>query len=189
MFKYARLCADHGQRSGAFFRLPLHDFRRASPGYSKRINAVDRFCFQRVTIAPNICGLAGVTRFIRPLATKRMRNLGLAASARRAGGFSWGLRILRSIGGSFQKIKAATLVMLQPPAPAREPTAWIHAPSQPLMQSLLSQCQTPTAPRRVSRFFRVWPLLGLPRQANHPAYFGSAKFDFANPFSRRRPSS
>jgi hypothetical protein len=28
--------------------------------------------------------------------------------------------------------KAATLVMLQPSAPAREPTAWIHAPSQPL---------------------------------------------------------
>ena len=29
--------------------------------------------------------------------------------------------------------KAATLVMLQPFALAREPTAWIHAPSQPLM--------------------------------------------------------
>jgi hypothetical protein len=29
--------------------------------------------------------------------------------------------------------KAATLVMLQLPAPARERTAWIHAPSQPLM--------------------------------------------------------
>jgi hypothetical protein len=29
--------------------------------------------------------------------------------------------------------RAATLVMLQPSAPARKPTAWIHAPSQPLM--------------------------------------------------------
>jgi hypothetical protein len=29
--------------------------------------------------------------------------------------------------------KAATLVMLQPSAPARKPIAWIHAPSQPLM--------------------------------------------------------
>ena len=27
--------------------------------------------------------------------------------------------------------KAATLVMLQPSAPAWEPTAWIHVPSQP----------------------------------------------------------
>jgi hypothetical protein len=27
--------------------------------------------------------------------------------------------------------KAATLVMLQPPTPARKSTAWIHAPSQP----------------------------------------------------------
>jgi hypothetical protein len=51
--------------------------------------------------------------------------------------------------------KAATLVTLQPPAPAREPTAWMHAPSQPLMRSPLSQFQTPTAPRRISRFFRV----------------------------------
>ena len=32
-----------------------------------------------------------------------------------------------------EKGKAATLVMLQLSAPAREPTAWIHAPSQPLM--------------------------------------------------------
>jgi len=35
--------------------------------------------------------------------------------------------------------KAATLVMFQPSAPAREPTAWIHAPSQPLMRSPLSR--------------------------------------------------
>ena len=58
--------------------------------------------------------------------------------------------------------KAATLVMLQPSAPAREPTAWMHAPSQPLMRSLLSQFQTPTAPRRTSRFFRVWLLVRSP---------------------------
>jgi hypothetical protein len=32
--------------------------------------------------------------------------------------------------------KAATLVMLQPSAPARESTAWMHAPSQPLMRSV-----------------------------------------------------
>jgi hypothetical protein len=52
--------------------------------------------------------------------------------------------------------KAATLVMFQPSAPAREPTAWIHVPSQPLMRSPLSRSQTPAPPRRVSRFFRVW---------------------------------
>jgi hypothetical protein len=72
--------------------------------------------------------------------------------------------------------KAATLVMLQPSAPARKPIAWIHAPSQPLMQSLLSQFQTPTAPRRISRFFRVWLLFRLPCRTDHPAYFGLASF-------------
>ena len=57
--------------------------------------------------------------------------------------------------------KAATLVMLQPSAPATEPIAWIHAPSQPLMRLPLSRSQTPAPARRVSRFFRVW----LPVQA------------------------
>jgi len=74
-----------------------------------------------------------------------------------------------------EKIKrAATLVMLQPPAPARESTTWIHVPSQPLMRSLLSQFQTPAAPRSVRRFFRVWSLCGSLRRVDHPAYFGSA---------------
>jgi hypothetical protein len=61
-----------------------------------------------------------------------------------------------------EMVKAVTLVMLQPPAPAREPTTWTHAPSRPLMQSLLSQFQTPTAPRRARRFFRVWSFFRLP---------------------------
>jgi len=72
--------------------------------------------------------------------------------------------------------KAATLVMLQPSTPAREPTAWMHVPSQPLMRSLLSQIQTPTAPRRTSRFFRVWLLVRSPCRADHSAYFGVARF-------------
>src|SRR6266404_2552799 len=79
-------------------------------------------------------------------------------------------------------VKAATLVMFQLSAPARKPTVWIHAPSQPLMQSLLSQFQTPTAPRRVSRFFRVWLLFRLPCRADHSAYFGLAKFYLSQPF-------
>jgi len=52
----------------------------------------------------------------------------------------------------------------------------------PLMRSPLSQFQTPTAPRRVSRFFRVWLLSGLPRLADHSAYFGLAKFYLSQPF-------
>jgi len=58
----------------------------------------------------------------------------------------------------------------------------MHVPSQPLMRPLLSQFQTPTAPRRVSRFFRVWMLVGLPFRANHPAYFGLAKFYLSQAF-------
>src|SRR5712692_11494162 len=58
----------------------------------------------------------------------------------------------------------------------------MHVPSRPLMRSLLSQFQTPTAPRRVSRFFRVWLPAGLPRPADHSAYFGLATFYFRQPF-------
>jgi len=54
--------------------------------------------------------------------------------------------------------KAATLVMLQLTAPAREPSAWTHVPSQPLMQSLLSQFQTSAEISQFRRFFRVWRL-------------------------------
>ena len=45
-----------------------------------------------------------------------------------------------------------------------------------LMRSLLSQIQTPTAPRRTSRFFRVWLLVRSPCRAYHSAYFGVARF-------------
>ena len=34
--------------------------------------------------------------------------------------------------------------------------------------------QTPTTPRRVSRFFRVWLSSGSPRPTDHSAYFGLA---------------
>jgi len=39
-----------------------------------------------------------------------------------------------------------------------------------------AQFQTPTAPRRVRRFFRVWSLFRLPCRTDHPAYFGLTKF-------------
>ena len=32
------------------------------------------------------------------------------------------------------------------------------------------------------RFFQVWLLFGLPRRADHSAYFGSAKFYLSQPF-------
>src|SRR5438270_7328317 len=45
-----------------------------------------------------------------------------------------------------------------------QPTAWMHAPSQPLMRSLLSRFQTPTAPRGNSRFFGVRCSSGCPAE-------------------------
>jgi hypothetical protein len=44
----------------------------------------------------------------------------------------------------------------------------------------------PNCPSLSRRFFQVWLLFGLPRRADHSAYFGLAKFYLANPFSRRR---
>jgi hypothetical protein len=38
------------------------------------------------------------------------------------------------------------------------------------------------------RFFRVWRSVGSPRRTDHPAYFGLATYQEANPFSRRRCS-
>jgi len=102
-----------------------------------------------------------------------MLKTGRDATNRIAGGVDRG-RLkkqvrLRAIICVWKMEKAATLVMLQPPAPAREPIAWRHVPSQPLMRSPLSQFQTPTAPRRNSRFFRVWLPFRLPCRADHSA--------------------
>ena len=36
----------------------------------------------------------------------------------------------------------------------------------------------PNCPSQSRRFFQVWSLSGLPRLADHPAYFGVAKFYF-----------
>jgi ribonuclease HI len=58
----------------------------------------------------------------------------------------------------------------------------MHVPSRPLMRSLLSQFQTPTVPRRASRFFRVWLPTGLPRLADHSVYFRLATFYFRQSF-------
>jgi len=41
---------------------------------------------------------------------------------------------------------------------------------------------TPATPRRARRFFRVRSPSELPRLADHPAYFGLAKFYLSQPF-------
>src|ERR1039457_279601 len=50
------------------------------------------------------------------------------------------------------------------------------------MRSPLSRSQTPTAPRRAVGFFRSGCPVGLPRRADHSAYFGLAKFYLSQPF-------
>jgi hypothetical protein len=46
--------------------------------------------------------------------------------------------------------------------------------------------QTPAPPRRVSRFFRVWLLFQVTLTSKSLSLLRTGKFDFANPFSRRR---
>jgi hypothetical protein len=72
--------------------------------------------------------------------------------------------------------------MFQPSAPAREPVAWIHVPSQPLMRSPLSRSQTPAPPRRVSGFFRVWLPLQVTLTSRSLSLLRTGKFYFANSF-------
>jgi hypothetical protein len=40
----------------------------------------------------------------------------------------------------------------------------------------------PNYPSQSRRFFQVWLLFGLPRRADHSAYFGLAKFYLSQPF-------
>ncbi len=40
----------------------------------------------------------------------------------------------------------------------------------------------PNCSSQSRRFFQVWLLFGLPRRADHPAYFGLAKFYLSQPF-------
>jgi hypothetical protein len=40
----------------------------------------------------------------------------------------------------------------------------------------------PNCPSQGRRFFQVWLLFGLPRRADHSAYFGLAKFYLSQPF-------
>src|ERR1700683_2994992 len=72
--------------------------------------------------------------------------------------------------------KAVTLVMLELPPPAREPTAWTHVPSQPLDAITVFTVPNPNCTSQRRRFFQVRLPLGLPRLADHPVYLGPAIF-------------
>ena len=64
--------------------------------------------------------------------------------------------------------------------------AWRHAPSQPLMRSLLSQFQTPTAPRRAVGFFGFGRLPGYPFRRITRSTSDWPSFNLGQPF---RPST
>ena len=49
-----------------------------------------------------------------------------------------------------------------------------HAPSQPLDAITAFAVPNPNCSSQSRRFFRVWSPCGLPRRADHPAYFGLA---------------
>src|SRR5208282_1563898 len=47
----------------------------------------------------------------------------------------------------------------------------------------------PNCPSQGRRFFQVWLLFGLPRRADHSAYFGLAKFYLSQPFQPSTPAT
>ena len=72
--------------------------------------------------------------------------------------------------------KAATLVMLQLPAPAREQNNPDACTVAALDAITAFAVPNPNCPSQSRRFFQVWSFAELPRLADHPAYFGLAKF-------------
>ena len=52
----------------------------------------------------------------------------------------------------------------------------MHAPSQPFDAITAFAVPNPNYSSQSRRFFQVWSLSELPRQADHSAYFGVAKF-------------
>ena len=123
-------------------------------------------------------------RIMNSLFTSRVENQVSHSRSKRISRF--GPRKIGKVGGWCEvalKIgKAATLVMFQPPAPAREPMARIHVPSQPLMRSPLSRTQTPAPPRRVSRFFRVWLHVQVALTSRSLSLLRTGKFYFRQSF-------
>ncbi len=58
----------------------------------------------------------------------------------------------------------------------------MHAPSQPFDAITAFAVPNPNFSSQSRRFFQVWLLFGLPRRADHSAYFGPAKFYLSQPF-------
>ena len=58
----------------------------------------------------------------------------------------------------------------------------MRVPSQPSDAITAFAVPNPSCSSQGSWFFRVWWLDELPRQVDHPAYFGSATFYFRQPF-------
>ena len=58
----------------------------------------------------------------------------------------------------------------------------MHAPSQPFDAITAFAVPNPNSSSQSRRFFQVWLLFGSPRQADHSAYFGLAKFYLSQPF-------
>ena len=78
--------------------------------------------------------------------------------------------------------KAATLVMLQPPTPAREPTAWMHVPSQPLMRSPLSRIPDPNCSSQKQSVFSGPVALQVALKSRSLSLLRTDKFLFRQSF-------
>ncbi len=72
------------------------------------------------------------------------------------------------------------------PTPVRKLTVWVHAPSQPLMQSPLSRSQTPAASRKAVGFFGSGCPPSCPGKLITRPTSDWPNVDSANPFSRRQ---
>ena len=91
----------------------------------------------------------------------------------------------RATVGHQKMEKAATLVMLQPPTPARELPARSHVPSQPLKRSPLSQFQTSADISQRRRFFQVWWFRESPRLPTDQSSSGGQRLWKPALFDRR----
>jgi hypothetical protein len=70
--------------------------------------------------------------------------------------------------------------------PLRKLTVWVHAPSQPLMQSPLSRSQTPAASRKAVGFFGSGCLPSCPGKLITRPTSDWPNIDSANPFGHRQ---
>src|SRR6202140_109483 len=66
---------------------------------------------------------------------------------------------------------------------SREEANSVDACTVPALDAITAfAVPNPNCPSQSRRFFQVWLLFGLPRRADHSAYFGLAKFYLSQPF-------